>query len=140
MRPDNCDCGIVKWTDKTAFMKHISNWRLSVNCFFALSVHLKMRIMQNASADFPELCLHCSHTADKQTPTFPPTHPISLGSAHEQGCGALVCFYKHTLQTAVKWVHPNWECLTRKHLNQLLNKRVHPFPPLITRATLYRHS
>lgn len=36
----------------------------------------------------------------------------------------------NTLQTAVKWVHPNWECLTRKHLNQLLNKRVHPFPSL----------
>lgn len=68
---------------------------------------------------------------------FPKTHPISLRSAHERGCWVPICSYKGTLQTAVKWVHPNWECLTLKHLNQLLNKRVHPFPPLVTQPILY---
>lgn len=71
---------------------------------------------------------------------FPQTHPISWGSAHEQGCGVPVCSYKHTLQTVMKRVHPNWECLTRKCLNQLVNKRVHPFPPLTTRTILYHHN
>lgn len=34
----------------------------------------------------------------------------------------------NTLQAAMEQVHPNWECLTRKCLNQLVNKRVHPSP------------
>lgn len=59
---------------------------------------------------------------------FPQTHPISWRSAHERGYGVPVCSYKHTLQTAMEQVHPNWECLTRKRLNQLVNKRVHPSP------------
>lgn len=98
-----------------------------------------MRIMQHASADIPQHSFDWSNVANKPVQTLPPTHLISLGSAHEQGCGVLVCSYKRTLQT-IKWVHPNWECLTRKHLNQLLSKRVHRSPPLITRTTLYHHS
>ena len=38
------------------------------------------------------------------------------------------CSYKHTLQTEMERVHPNWECLTRKRLKQLVIQRVHPFP------------
>lgn len=72
--------------------------------------------------------------------TFHHTHPISWGSAHGRGCGVPVCSYKHTQQTAEKQVHPNWACLTRKRLNQLLNKRVHPFPPLIARSIFYHHN
>lgn len=59
---------------------------------------------------------------------FPQTHPISWRSAHERDYGVPVCSYKHTLQTAMEQVHPNWECLTRKRLNQLVNKQVHPSP------------
>lgn len=65
------------------------------------------------------------------------------GRLMSEDCGVPDCSYKHTLQTAVKWVHPKWECPTRKRLNQLLSKReCIPFPPPllpITRTTLYRH-
>lgn len=42
-----------------------------------------------------------------------------------------VCSYRHRLQTGMKQVHPNWECLTRKHLNQLVNQRVLPSPLML---------
>lgn len=97
----------------------------------------------------PSLCQPLTHETYTQTSTllmwswvqiFPQTHPISWGSAHERGCGVPVDSYKHTLQTVMKRVHPNWECLTRKCLNQLVNKRVHPFPPLTTWTILYHHN
>lgn len=101
----------------------------------------RLQARQHASAHTPHHSLHCQTFLKwSWLQIFPQTHPISWGSAHELGCGVPVCSYKHTLQTAVKRVHPKWECLTRKRLNQLLNKRVHPFPPLITWTILYHHN
>lgn len=86
-------------------------------------------VRRHASTHTPHHSFHCkTFLMWSWVPIFPQTHLISWGSAHERGCGVPVSSYKHTLQTVMKQVHPNWECLTRKHLNQLLNKRVHPLP------------
>lgn len=83
---------------------------------------------------------HASAHAQHYSSTLPTRPWISDPSAKltrflggrlmSEDCGVPDSSYKHTLQTAAEWVHPKWECPTRKRLNQLLSKReCIPFPP-----------
>lgn len=123
----------------------VSLW--SENVFFFLINWLCMNQAEGIkSGDFRLGCMQATRTENNfvhksrhandrtrhigRVQPCPQTHPISWRPAHEQGCGMSVCLYKLRLQTGMKQVHPNWECLTRKRLNQLVNHRVLPSPLL----------